>query len=97
MRPQRLLYGRRLFLALGAYLLTGIACSAGEAIRYPIAIPDGCFALAQREGYPTVIANRWEGAKARAKLAQMKDSDPLVHQCKDAVSQAVADYRAAKE
>ena len=54
-------------------------------------------ALAQREGYPTLIVNRWEGVKARAKLAQMKNSDPLVHQCKNAVSQAVADYRAARE
>jgi hypothetical protein len=54
-------------------------------------------ALAQREGYPTEIANRWEGVKARAKLARMKNSDPLVLQCKDAVSQAVAQYRAAKE
>jgi hypothetical protein len=54
-------------------------------------------ALAQREGYPTVIVNRWEGVKARAKLARMKNSDPLVLQCKAAVSQAVADYRATKE
>ena len=54
-------------------------------------------ALAQREGYPTLIGNRWEGVKARAKLARMKNSDPLVHQCKDAVSQAMADYKATKE
>ncbi len=54
-------------------------------------------ALAQREGYPTLIENRWEGVKARAKLARMKNSDLLVLQCKDAVSQAVADYRATKE
>ena len=54
-------------------------------------------ALAQREGYSTQIASRWEGVKARAKLARMKNSDPRVHQCKDAVSQAAAEYRAAKE
>jgi hypothetical protein len=84
-------------LALGLYLLTGVACSASEAMRYPVAIPDGCFALAQREGYPTVISSRWEGIKARAKLAQMKNSDPLVRQCKDAVAQVVAEHRATKE
>jgi hypothetical protein len=87
----------RLTLALSMLLFTGLACSAGEVIPYPVAIPEGCVALAQREGYPTLIVNRWEGVKARAKLAQMKNSDPLVHQCKDAVSQAVADHRAAKE
>jgi hypothetical protein len=87
----------RYALALGVLLLTDVACSAGEAISYPVAIPAGCMALAQREGYPTLIGNRWEGVKARAKLARMKNTDPLVQQCKDAVSQAVADSRAIKE
>jgi hypothetical protein len=81
---------------LVVYLSTGIACSAAEAIQYPVDIPGGCFALAQREGYPTAIASRWEGVKARAKLARMKDSDPLVHQCKVAVAQAVAAHRQSK-
>jgi hypothetical protein len=97
MRLQRTQYDRRLSLALGLYLLTGVACSAGEVIRYPVAIPDGCFALAQRDGYPTVIANRWEAVKARAKLFRMRNSDPLVRQCKDSVAQTVAAYRATKE
>jgi hypothetical protein len=87
----------RFFPVLGLYLLSGVACSAGEAIHYPVAIPDGCFALAEREGYSTMIASRWEGLKARAKLARMKNSDPLVRQCKDAVAQAVADHRTGKE
>ena len=87
----------RISLALSTLLLTGLACSAGEVIQYPVAIPGGCMALAQREGYPTLIVSRWEGVKARAKLARMKNSDPLVQQCKDAVLQAVADYRTAKE
>jgi hypothetical protein len=87
----------RITLALSVLVLTGLACLAGEAIQYPVAIPGGCVALAQREGYPTLIENRWEGLKARAKLVRMKNSDPLVHQCKDAVSQAVAGYRTANE
>jgi hypothetical protein len=94
---QRDLQDMRITLALSVLMLTGIACSAGEVIQYPVAIPEGCMELAQREGYPTLIGNRWEGVKARAKLARMKNSDPLVHQCKDAVSQAIADYRATKE
>ena len=84
-------------MALSMLLLTGIACLAGEGIEYPVAIPEGCIALAQREGSPTLVVNHWEGLKARTKLARMKNSDPLVRQCKDAVSQAVADYRATKE
>jgi hypothetical protein len=87
----------RITFALCMLLLTELACSAGEVIQYPVAIPEGCMALAQREGYPTLIGNRWEGVKARAKLARMKNSDPLVHQCKDAVSEAIVDYRTAKE
>ena len=83
--------------ALGLYLLTGVACSASEAVRYPLAIPDNCIALAQREGYPTMISSRWEGIKARAKLARMRNSDPLVRQCKDAVAQAVADHRTSQQ
>lgn len=91
------LQAMRITLALCTLLLTGVASSAEEMIHYPVAIPEGWMALAQREGYPTQIASRWEGVKARAKLARMKNSDPLVHQCKDAVSQTVADYRAGKE
>jgi hypothetical protein len=87
----------RALVALGLYLLIAVPCSASEAIQYPLAIPEGCNALAEREGYPTMIASRWEGLKARAKLARMKDSDPLVRQCKDAVTQAIAARRATKE
>jgi hypothetical protein len=86
----------RMTLAFNLLLVTGVACSAGEAIHYPATIPPGCMALAQREGYPTLIESRWEGVKARAKLARMKNSDPLVHQCKDAVAQAVVDYKTTK-
>ena len=84
-------------MTLGLYLLIAAPCSASEAIQYPLAIPEGCYALAEREGYPTMIANRWEGLKARAKLARMRDSDSLVHQCKDAVAQAIAASRATEE
>ena len=44
-----------------------------------------------------MIASCWEGIKARAKLARMKNSDQLVRQCKDAVAQAVAEHRTSKE
>ena len=87
----------RICLALGMLLLTGVVSSAAEAIRYPLAIPQGCVALADHEGYPTMIANRLEGLKARAKLAWINNSDPLVHQCKDAVAPAVAAHKALRD
>ena len=74
-------------------LLLGVPAGAAE-VRYPVTIPSGCFELAQREGYPTVISSKWEATKARVKLARMRGSDPLVHQCRQAVSQAVAAYKA---
>jgi hypothetical protein len=94
---QKSCYRVQILVALAPYLLTGVVCSASEAMRYPVAIPDGCFALAQREGYPTIIYSRWEGIKARAKLVRMRNSDPLVRQCKDAVAQVVAEHRATRE
>jgi hypothetical protein len=95
--PMRLRKTSYIILALGVYLLTDVACSASEAVNYPVAIPSGCVALAEREGYPTMIASRWEGIKARAKLARMRTSDPLVRQCKDAVAQVVAEHKPNRE
>ncbi len=91
----RALHDMRFTVAISVLMLTCVACAAAE-IQYPVAIPQGCMALAEREGSPTLIGSRWEGVKARAKLARMKSGDPLVRQCKDAVSQAVAEYTATK-
>jgi hypothetical protein len=37
---------------------------------------------------PTVIENRYQAVRAKAKLYRLKDSDPLVHACRQAVERA---------
>jgi hypothetical protein len=61
---------------------------AAESAKFPITIPQECFELAQREGVPTVIENRMQATKAKLKLAQMKNSDHLVRECRAAVHRA---------
>jgi hypothetical protein len=55
---------------------------------YPISVPGECYELAQREGVPAVISNRYEAAKAKVKLARLRDTDPMVHECRQAVNRA---------
>ena len=61
---------------------------AAESVQFPITIPQECFELAHREGVPTVIENKMQAAKAKLKLAQMKNSDHLVRECRAAVHRA---------
>jgi hypothetical protein len=61
---------------------------AAESVQFPITIPQECFELAQREGVPTVLENRMQATKAKLKLAQMKNSDHLVRECRAAVHRA---------
>jgi hypothetical protein len=65
--------------------------TAGPAVAkdlYPISVPGECYELAQREGVPVVISNRYEAAKAKVKLARLRGSDPMVHECREAVARA---------
>ncbi len=55
---------------------------------YPVAVPAECYELAQREGVPVVISNRYEAAKAKFKLARLRDADPNVHECREAINRA---------
>ena len=61
---------------------------AAESVQFPLTIPQECFELAQREGVPTVIENKFQATKAKLKLAQMKNSDHLVRECRAAVHRA---------
>lgn len=83
---------RRLTAAL---VLFATPAAAAEPISYPVTIPQECFTLAQREGHPTVIENRYQAAKARLKLARLSDKDPMVRDCRAAVSRAKAAYETA--
>jgi hypothetical protein len=70
-------------------LLSILAAGPARAMDlYPISVPGECYELAQREGVPVVISNRYEAAKAKVKLARLRDTDPMVHDCRQAVNRS---------
>jgi hypothetical protein len=75
----------RIVISLLAVLAAGPALAKD---LYPISVPAECYELAQREGVPVVISNRYEATKAKVKLARLRDSDPMVHNCREAVNRA---------
>ena len=78
-------------MAKRTFILLVLILAAGPAVAkdfYPIAVPGECYELAQREGVPAVISNRYEAAKAKVKLARLRDTDPMVHECRQAVNRA---------
>ena len=78
-------------IVFGAILIAMSAVSAGPAMAesiFPISIPGECVELAQREGVPVMINNKYEAAKAKLKLARLSSRDPLVAQCRVAVERA---------
>jgi hypothetical protein len=87
MKPIGKLSARTLCAVLA---LLGLRLPAmGEVtVKFPVSVPMECMELAQREGVPTVISNRYEAAKAKLKLARLNGRDPMVHQCREAVQRA---------
>jgi hypothetical protein len=83
-----------LLAVFGLIAISNETARAGSA-SFPISVPQECFSLAQREGVPTLIQNRYQAAKARLKLARLNGSDPMVHECRAAVTRAEAAVRAA--
>ena len=78
-------------MAKRTFILLVLILAAGPAVAkdfYPIAVPGECYELAQREGVPVVISNRYEAFKAKVKLAGLRESDPMVHVCREAVNRA---------
>ena len=70
-------------------VLVGVFAStsamAEAKITYPVSVPQECVPLAMREGVPTVITSRFQGLKAKAKLARLSSKDPMVVECRAAV------------
>ena len=75
-------------LVLIVFALISATPALAEKVTFPMAIPPECVELAQREGVPTVIQNKYQAAKARLKLASLKTSDHLVRECRAAVANA---------
>jgi hypothetical protein len=73
-------------VAAAAIVLGLNSAALAEAVNiYPVSVPQECVVLAQREGVPTMIENRYQAAKARLKLARLSGKDPMVQECRAAV------------
>src|SRR5258708_39234863 len=59
-------------------------------VVFPVSIPQECFELANREGVPTVIENKYQAAKAKLKLYRLSNRDPMVRDCRQAVERMKA-------
>ena len=74
---------RQLFSALAVFISS--PALAGVSVTFPVSIPLECVELAQREGVPIVIENKYQATKAKIKLARLSGRDPLVRECRAAV------------
>ena len=77
----------RLVAATLAIATSAPALAKAEVV-FPVSIPHECVELAQREGVPIMILNKVEAAKAKFKLARLKDDEPMVRECRAAVNRA---------
>ena len=77
-------------LTTAALLLVAVTPVMAEETTFPVSIPQECVELAQREGVPVVIENRYQATKAKLKLARLSGRDPLVRQCRAAVERQKA-------
>lgn len=83
-------------LSYGVCLASLCFSPAHAQIQYPISIPAGCIALAQRENIPLVVESYAQGLKLKMRLKFVR-SDPLVDQCRIAVREAEATYKLLKK
>lgn len=59
-------------------------------------VPGACIELATREGFPTDILTKTQAVRARVRMAQLSNRDPLVSGCRSAIRQARAIMAAKK-
>ncbi len=78
----------RIITAAAIAVSLNMPAKAEVTVTYPVSIPQECVELAQREGVPTVIENKYQAVKARLKLARLSGKDPLVQECRAAVERA---------
>ena len=60
-------------------------------------VPGECTELAAREGFPTDMLTRTQAARARVRMAQLSNHDPLVRQCRSAIRHAQAMMKQMKQ
>ena len=78
-----------------AALTFALSTPAAAQVVYPVSIPQECVELANREGVPVMIENRYQAAKAKLKLYRLSNRDPLVRECRQAVERQKAMMQAA--
>lgn len=71
-------------MTAAALIVASSTLAAAEGI-YPVSVPSECVELANREGVPTVIENRYQALKAKVKLYRLSARDPMVRECRQAV------------
>jgi hypothetical protein len=74
--------------SIAAAIALTVTTPAFADVSFPISVPQECFELAQREGVPTVLQNKYQATKAKVKLASLSGKDPLVRDCRAAVQRA---------
>ena len=72
-----------------------LSAPAAAEVVFPVSIPQECVELANREGVPVVIQNKYQAAKAKVKLYRLSNRDPLVRDCKQAVERQKAMLQSA--
>jgi hypothetical protein len=80
---------------MAAALMFVFSTPAMAEVAYPVSIPQECVVLANREGVPTVIENKYQAAKAKLKLYRLSNRDPLVRDCRQAVDRMKAAMNSA--
>jgi hypothetical protein len=77
-------------IGLSLALLASSPAMAEGLVSFPIAIPQECVAVAQRERLPTVMKSKVDAIQAAMKLDRLTDRDPSVLQCKQTVARLKA-------
>jgi hypothetical protein len=72
-------------LMTAAALTFAFSTLAAAEVVYPVSVPSECVELANREGVPTIIENRYQAMKAKVKLYRLSTRDPMVRECRQAV------------
>ena len=80
---------------MAAALTFVLSTPAAAEVVFPVSIPHECVELANREGVPVVIQNKYQAAKAKLKLYRLSNRDPLVRDCKQAVDRQKAMMQSA--
>ena len=74
---------RQLLTAIAVFISSPVL--AGVSVTFPVSIPLECVELAQREGAPIVIENKYQATKGKIKLGRLSGRDPVVRECRAAV------------